>query len=61
MNRFSPSGIYTRVAKRCKVTTSYVSLVANGDRRSLIILKELLKEWRAVEKRWSKLLEASKD
>jgi hypothetical protein len=43
-------GIYSRVAQQLGVDRSYVSRVANGQRRSLKIEKALLKEIKRIEK-----------
>jgi hypothetical protein len=43
-------GIYSRVAQRLGVDRSYVSRVANGQRRSAKVEKALLKEINRIEK-----------
>jgi hypothetical protein len=42
-------GLDERVAKRLRVSPSYVSLVARGKRRNEVIMAELLKELTEVE------------
>lgn len=41
-------GLYARVAKTLGASPTYVSLVANGKRRSQKIIAELLKELRKI-------------
>lgn len=43
-------GIYSRVAQQLGVDRSYVSRVANGQRRSAKVEKALLKEINRIEK-----------
>lgn len=43
-------GIYSRVARELGIDRSYVSRVANGQRRSAKVEKALLKEIKRIEK-----------
>lgn len=47
-------GVYTRVGKRCGVTKSHVRAVALGIRHSPRVMKELLRELKAVEREIAK-------